>query len=126
MIEIEATEIKAPENGEKAYDWYRSAYTKRIDSVLTTLCFTEGYSSVVFKRRMAGQQGALKRWGFDFEREGDIKRAAFMRIVTRAVKQHGGGQAWEMMRRFAQSAYDDLTKLEASGEAPGPIPKISQ
>lgn len=121
MIEAnDATAVNLPHEGEKAYDWYRIAYTRRIDSVLTTLGL-EPFGSDGLNRIIAAQEKAFLDKGFDGE---DIKRASFLGVIGSAVKEKGEGETWLMMLSFAQSAYDDLSKLEASGIAPGPIPKI--
>lgn len=120
MIETDATAVNLPVGDEKAYDWYRIAYTKRIDSVLTTLGL-EPFGSDGLNRMIAVQERAFLDEGFEGE---DIKRESFLGIVASVVKEKGEGEAWLMMLSFAQSAYDDLSKLEASGVAPGPIPKV--
>ncbi len=121
MIEAnDATAVNLPNEGEKAYDWYRTAYTKRIDSVLTTLGL-EPFGSDGLNRMIAVQERAFLDEGFEGE---DIKRASFLGVIGSAVREKGEGEAWTMMLSFAKSAYDDLSKLEVSGVAPGPIPKI--
>lgn len=123
MIEAnDAKVVTLPLKGEAPFDWYRTAYLKRIDSALATLGFVEGYVSDSFKHLVDAQERVFLERGFDGD---DIKRAAFLGVVASAADKKGGGPAWLMMLSFAQSAYDDLSKLEVSGVAPGPIPKIS-
>lgn len=122
MIETDSTETEIPAFGrETPYEWYRTAHLKRINSVLTTLGL-EGYDSDSFKELVDCQEKAFLERGFVGD---DIKRESFLGVIASVVKEKGGGPAWLMMLSFAQSAYDDLSALEASGVAPGPFPKIS-